>query len=149
MEAILKDSQKQIGQFVAEDFRTAAVFSNYGIDFCCRGHRTVEEVCHKNGIDSSQLLDKLQNVLSSTSGQNIDYKSWPLDLLVDYIEKKHHRYVVEKVPVLLEFLNKLCKVHGERHPELLKINEHFTASAGELAVHMKKEELLLFPFIKK
>ncbi|WP_303318738.1 iron-sulfur cluster repair di-iron protein [Flavivirga abyssicola] len=149
METILKDSQKQIGQFVAEDFRTAAVFSNYGIDFCCRGHRTVEEVCDKNGIETSELLDKLQIVLSSTSDQNIDYKSWPLDLLVDYIEKKHHRYVEEKVPVLLQFLNKLCRVHGERHPELLKINEHFTASAGELATHMKKEELILFPFIKK
>ncbi len=149
METILKDSQKQIGQFVAEDFRTAAVFSNYGIDFCCRGDRTVEEVCSKNGIAASELLDKLQSVLNATGGEHIDYKSWPLDLLVDYIEKKHHRYVEEKVPVLLQFLNKLCRVHGERHPELLKINEHFEASAGELAAHMKKEELILFPFIKK
>ncbi|MDO5979299.1 iron-sulfur cluster repair di-iron protein [Flavivirga spongiicola] len=149
METTLKDSQKQIGQFVAEDFRTAAVFSNYGIDFCCRGDRTVEEVCDKNGIDTSELLGKLKNVLSSTTGQNIDYKSWALDLLVDYIEKKHHRYIAEKVPVLLQFLDKLCKVHGERHPELLKINAHFTASAGELAAHMKKEELILFPFVKK
>ncbi len=149
METILKDSQKQIGQFVAEDFRTAAVFSNYGIDFCCRGNRTVDEVCSKSGIDASELLDKLQNVLRATGSEHIDYKSWPLDLLIDYIEKKHHRYVEEKVPVLLQFLNKLCKVHGERHPELLKINEHFMASAGELAAHMKKEELILFPFIKK
>ena len=79
----------------------------------------------------------------------MDYKSWPLDLLVDYIEKKHHRYVEEKIPVLLQFLNKLCSVHGERHPELFKINEVFTARAGALAAHMKKEELVLFPFIKK
>ncbi|MDO5972517.1 iron-sulfur cluster repair di-iron protein [Flavivirga aquimarina] len=149
METILKDLQKQIGQFVAEDFRTAAVFSNYGIDFCCRGDRTVEEVCNKNGINTSELLDKLQSAVSATTGESIDYKSWPPDLLVDYIEKKHHRYVEEKIPVLLQFLNKLCKVHGERHPELLKINEHFKASAGELAAHMKKEELILFPFIKK
>lgn len=149
METILEDSQKQIGQFVAEDFRTAAVFSNYGIDFCCRGHRTVEEVCNKNGIDVPELLNELRNALSSTTGESIDYKSWPLDLLVDYIEKTHHRYVAKKVPVLLQFLDKLCKVHGERRPELFKINDHFRASAGELAAHMKKEELILFPFIKK
>ncbi|AUP81590.1 iron-sulfur cluster repair di-iron protein [Flavivirga eckloniae] len=149
MKTMLKDSQKQIGQFVAEDFRTAAVFSNYGIDFCCRGDRTVEEVCDKNDINVSELLGKLQNVLSSTTGQNIDYKSWPLDLLVDYIEKTHHRYVAKKVPVLLQFLDKLCNVHGENHPELFEINEHFKASAGELAAHMKKEELVLFPFVKK
>lgn len=48
-----------------------------------------------------------------------------------------------------QFLDKLCKVHGANHPELFEINEQFNASAGELAMHMKKEELILFPYIKK
>ncbi|WP_445956602.1 iron-sulfur cluster repair di-iron protein [Yeosuana sp.] len=149
MEVINKNSEKQIGQFVADDFRTAAVFSNHGIDFCCKGDRTVEEVCNKKGIELKTLLDELQAVLNSTTNQSIDYKTWPLDLLADYIEKKHHRYVAEKTPVIRQFLDKLCSVHGGNHPELFKINELFTASAGELASHMKKEELILFPFIKK
>ncbi len=149
METLHKNTQKEIGQFVAEDFRTAAVFSKYKIDFCCRGNRSVEEVCETNNIDSNMLLEELEAITNSNTGQNIDYRSWPLDLLVDYIEKKHHRYVEEKIPVLRQFLDKLCKVHGGRHPELFKINELFTASAGELAAHMKKEELVLFPFVKK
>ncbi len=149
METLQENSQKQIGQFVAEDYRTAAVFSKYKIDFCCNGGRTINEACKSKGIDSHILLDELEAVLNEKGGESIDYKSWPLDLLIDYIEKKHHRYVEEKIPVLLQFLNKLCRVHGERHPELFKINELFTASAGELASHMKKEELILFPFVKK
>ena len=149
METLHKDSQKQIGQFVADDYRTAAVFNSYGIDFCCKGHRTIEEVCDKKGIDSNELINSLDIVLTKASTQTIDYKSWPIDLLVDYIEKKHHRYVEEKIPVIAQFLNKLCRVHGERHPELLEINELFLGSASELAAHMKKEELILFPFIKK
>ena len=149
MEVLNNNAQKHVGQFVAEDFRTAAVFSNYGIDFCCRGNRSVEDVCVKNNIDTNELLDKLEAAMSSTGGQSIDYKSWPLDLLTDYIEKKHHRYVEEKIPVLRQFLDKLCKVHGERHPELFEINELFTASANELGAHLKKEELVLFPFVKK
>ena len=149
MEVLNKNSEKQIGQFVADDFRTAAVFSNYGIDFCCKGDRTVEEVCKKKGIEVNALLNELGEVLNAKTNQSIDYKSWPLDLLADYIEKKHHRYVEEKTPVLHQFLDKLCSVHGERHPELLEINEHFSASAHELATHMKKEELILFPFVKR
>ncbi len=149
MEVLNKDSEKQIGQFVADDFRTAAVFSNHGIDFCCKGDRTVEEVCEKKGLKVTTLLDELNAVLNSKTNQSIDYKSWSLDLLAEYIEKKHHRYVEEKIPVLLKFLNKLCAVHGERHPELFKINEQFTACANELTTHMKKEELMLFPFIKR
>ncbi|MEH1006923.1 iron-sulfur cluster repair di-iron protein [Winogradskyella sp. ECml5-4] len=149
METLQKNTQKEIGQYVADDFRTAAIFSKYKIDFCCNGNRTVEEACDKKGIDSNLLMDELNQVLNSKGAETIDYKSWPLDLLAEYIEKKHHRYVEEKTPVLRQFLDKLCRVHGERHPELFKINELFTASAGELASHMKKEELILFPFIKK
>lgn len=149
METLHKDSQKQIGQFVADDFRTAAVFANYGIDFCCKGDRTVEEVCQKNNIDSDDLLDKLIAVSIPKDQQSIDYKSWPLDLLADYIEKKHHRYVEEKIPVLRQFLDKLCKVHGQRHPELLEITALFIGSSKELSAHMKKEELILFPFIQR
>ncbi|MCQ0110081.1 iron-sulfur cluster repair di-iron protein [Zhouia amylolytica] len=140
---------KQIGEYVAEDYRTAAVFSKYGIDFCCRGNRTINEVCTKKGIDQDILLHSLNEVLKNKSGESIDYRSWPLDLLIDYIEKKHHRYVEQNIPVLLQYLDKLRRVHGERHPELFDVYELFSGSAGDLAQHMKKEELVLFPFVKK
>lgn len=138
-----------VGEFVAEDFRTAAVFSKYGIDFCCKGNRTIEEACEKKGVDPEEVRNEVNAVLNSKTSGEIDFKSWPVDLLVDYIEKTHHRYVEEKSEVLLFYLDKLCKVHGQRHPELFEIATHFKISAGELAQHMKKEELILFPFVKK
>lgn len=138
-----------IGEYVAKDFRTAAIFSKYGIDFCCKGNRTIEEACEKKGVDTDQLMDQINTVLATKNDSAIDFKTWPLDLLADYIEKTHHRYVEEKTQILLPFLDKLCKVHGANHPELFEINELFIGCAGELAQHMKKEELMLFPFIKK
>ncbi len=33
-------SQSIIGELVAQDYRTASVFKNHGIDFCCNGNRT-------------------------------------------------------------------------------------------------------------
>lgn len=138
-----------IGEFVAKDFRTAAVFSKYGIDFCCKGNRTIAEASEKKGADSQTIINEIEVVLANTTDTTIDFKSWPLDLLADYIEKTHHRFVVEKTNVLLPFLDKLCKVHGPSHPELLEINTLFLGCAADMAQHMKKEELVLFPFIKK
>lgn len=140
---------KTIGSFVAQDFRTAGVFTKYQIDFCCKGNRTLNEVCEKQNIDPDTLLQNLNDVLESENNNGVDFNSWPLDLMVDYIEKTHHRYVEDKTIILTQFLDKLCKVHGAAHPELFKVNELFTAGAGELAQHMKKEELILFPFIKR
>jgi regulator of cell morphogenesis and NO signaling len=36
-----------IGEVVAENFRTAAVFYKHDIDFCCRGNRVIKDVCEK------------------------------------------------------------------------------------------------------
>ena len=141
--------QLTVGEYVANDFRTAALFSKYGIDFCCKGNRTLEEVCIKKNINPADLENEINSVLESKNDNAIDFKSWSPTLLIDYIIEKHHSYVEEKSEVLLQFLDKLCKVHGERHPELFEINSLFKMSAGDLAQHMKKEELILFPFIQK
>lgn len=141
--------EKTIGQMVAEDYRIAQVFKNHKIDFCCQGNRSIKEVAEKHRLEADTLLQEIEQVQQEPNTDNIDFKSWPIDLLADYIEKKHHRYVEERIPVLKQYLDKLCKVHGDRHPELLEINEHFIASAGELAMHMKKEELVLFPWVRK
>ena len=146
MENTLKTN---IGEIVAEDYRTAQVFKAHNIDFCCRGNRSIQEVAEKNKLDGDQLLREIEEVLNQTHADTIDFKSWPLDLLADYIEKKHHRYVEKQIPVLKQFLAKLCQVHGERHPELFEITDHFTKSADELTKHMKKEELVVFPAIRK
>ncbi|OWK97937.1 iron-sulfur cluster repair di-iron protein [Kaistella haifensis DSM 19056] len=137
-----------IGEMVAEDFRTAAVFKKYGIDFCCKGGRTIADACEKKNIDKEKIIEELEN-LPKTDASGIDFNSFPIDLLADYVEKTHHRYVEEKTPIIQQFLDKLCKVHGDRHPELFEINAIFNESARDLAAHLKKEELVLFPFIKQ
>lgn len=139
-----------IGEYVALDYRTATLFQKHGIDFCCKGGRTIEQVCEKKEVTPEEIRAGLDQIMGGAQGGGtIDYKSWPIDLLVDYVEKKHHRYVEATTPTLIQFLEKLCSVHGGRHPELFEITEEFTASAHELAAHMKKEELILFPHIRK
>jgi regulator of cell morphogenesis and NO signaling len=138
-----------IGQLVAEDYRTAAVFHTYGIDFCCQGNRTLKDACTKKNIDTQNIVNDLNSVVNQQSGNSHDYQSWHLDLLADYIEKKHHRYVVEKTPIIKQYLEKICEVHGVHHPELFEIKQEFFASAIELANHMNKEETILFPYIRR
>ena len=138
-----------IGELVANDYRTASIFKKYNIDFCCQGNRTISDACQAKEIDEKLVVSDLNDLINSEADALTDFQSWPLDLLAEYIEKKHHRYVEAKTLEIKPYLEKICRVHGERHPELLEISEHFNATAGELAMHMKKEELMIFPFIRK
>lgn len=141
--------ERHIGDLVAENYKTATIFKKHKIDFCCNGGRSIEEACKSKDLSIWELTKELEEVMNEKEAPANDYKNWPLDLLADYIEKKHHRYVEGQIPEIIPFLDKLCKVHGGRHPELLEIYQHFTASAGDLTQHMKKEELVLFPYVRK
>lgn len=139
-----------VGVLVAQDYRTASVFKQNGIDFCCNGNRSIEEACSQKQKDAGDLIQRLEEVTAqNTDASSVDFNSWPLDLLADYIEKKHHRYIERKIQEINPFLNKVVTVHSDRHPELIEIEKLFIESAGELTTHMKKEELMLFPFIRK
>lgn len=146
---ITKDSN--IGMVVADDYRSASVFEHYGIDFCCNGNRSIQAACEEKNIAAETILQSLKDMVASTSGDTaaVDYKSWPIDLLADYVEKKHHRYVVGQIPVIQAFMVKIINAHGAKHPELAEIKELFDDSAEELTAHMEKEEKILFPFVRK
>ncbi|MBU1821787.1 MAG: iron-sulfur cluster repair di-iron protein [Bacteroidetes bacterium] len=144
---ILKNST--VGSLVAQNWKTASVFHQHRIDFCCKGNISVEEACHNSGADPEEVTQKLDALLNAGVEPETDYATWPLDTLADYIVTRHHAYVTAKMPELLAYLDKLCAVHGGRHPELFAIRELFAESVGELTSHMKKEELMVFPFVKK
>lgn len=137
-----------IGEIVAANIKTADVFKKHGIDFCCGGGKKIIDVCNKKEIDfdviSSELIQIDQQVQPPT-----DFNSWKLDFLIDYIENVHHTYVSQNIPLILEYSNKVANVHGESHPEVIEVNQLFIAVAQELAAHMKKEELILFPYVKQ
>ncbi len=141
--------ERTIGSIVAEDYRSAAVLTRYGIDFCCKGGRSVQEVCEKKNIDQHQLAEDITALLARDAKGADDVRNWPLDKLADHVETVHHRYVEERGPIIKQYLDKLCRVHGDRHPELFAIKEEFDDCIGSMAMHMKKEELILFPFVRK
>lgn len=138
-----------IGDLVAIDYNKASVFEKYGIDFCCNGNRSIADACAKHDLDADKLIEELKAPTQIGGSVNKGYDTWPLDLLADYIEKTHHRYVEAKVKEITPYLDKIVKVHGGHHPELAEVQALFEISKGEFAKHMKKEELMLFPQIRK
>jgi regulator of cell morphogenesis and NO signaling len=139
-----------VGEMVTEDFRTAEVFSKFGIDFCCGGKDPLEETCSRKGIDVHEVKQVLKELEENTfQGDTPDYNSWELDFMVDYIVNTHHTYVAGALPQLDELTAKVASVHGDSHPEVVKIASLYSAIADELRMHMQKEENILFPYIKQ
>jgi len=146
---IASSQAPSIGELVARDWRKAEVFKKFGIDYCCGGKVTVEEACIRKGIDSALLEQELNLVDSKPTNSVHNFDQWDLDFLADYIVNNHHRYVTEAIPFLEELSHKVSRVHGDHHPELREIEQLVQEVIEELTMHMPKEEMILFPYIKE
>ncbi|MBO0323779.1 iron-sulfur cluster repair di-iron protein [Muricauda sp. CAU 1633] len=141
-----------VGDIVTQNYKASDLFKAKGVDFCCGGNNSVDEACRLVDLtdsDIDELVVQLNAMIDQPQTSSMDVTSWPLDLLVDYIEKKHHAYIEENIPIINGYLEKIVNVHGDKHMELYEVQTIFKEAMGELSMHLKKEELMLFPYIKK
>lgn len=127
-----------------------AVFTKYNIDYCCGGNRSLDEACIRNGLNP----DKIRAEIDSSPAQQqasipARASQWSASLLADYIVQNHHEYVRRAIPEIEALLEKVCAAHGDDNLWLLNIQQDFADLAEELLNHMDKEEMALFPAIKR
>lgn len=99
------------------------------------------------------MSNTINNLAEEITNQEVlstpNYIDWNCDCLTDYIIQTHHQYVIKAIPQILPMAQKVVEVHGTKHSELATIQSLFQQLSNEMLLHMKKEELVLFPYIKK
>lgn len=141
-------ASRTLAQIVTSNHRTAAVFEKHHLDFCCKGKRSLQQACSEQNISVDELLNELEGV-ASTHQTAYPFDKLTLSQLADHIVSTHHAYVKTESQQLLAYAEKVVSKHGQRHPELFKIFQLVVAIKEEMALHMHKEEVVLFPRIKE
>jgi regulator of cell morphogenesis and NO signaling len=140
---------KTIGEIVAADFRTATVFEKHGIDFCCGGQVPLATACTEKAIDLAVITSELAALQSEPVDRNHNYSSWALPFLADYIVNTHHAWLKENDGQIAAYARKIAGVHGAHHPEVIEIAAIFEKIASDMTVHLKEEEEVFFPSLKR
>ena len=137
-----------ISQIVIEHHQAAQVFEKYGIDFCCKGKRPLEEACTEKAINPEILLAELNNAIE-TESTSTDFNQLSLSQLADYIVRVHHTYVKFNMPQIYNYVLRVSNKHGDRFPFMQQVYLLFAELQEEMTQHMLKEERILFPRIKQ
>lgn len=138
-----------IGEIVAADFRTAKVFETHGIDFCCGGKVALATICSEKGFDLATIIRELEAVQNTPADRSQNYSSWTLPFLADYIVNTHHAYLKENDAQIAAYARKIAGVHGAHHPEVIEIAAIFDKIAADMIAHLKEEEEVFFPALKR
>jgi regulator of cell morphogenesis and NO signaling len=144
--AIARD--KTVGEIAAENPAAVRVFERLNIDYCCGGKRPLGEVCRERGLAADEVAAEIEQ--TTRPAENLDWTAAPLTDLADYIVCKHHTYLRQELPALSARLAKVLEAHGANHGDSLHpLSDTFEGLASELASHMMKEEMILFPLIRR
>lgn len=136
-----------VASIVTRNLQSAAIFNSYGIDFCCRGGRTLEDACIEESVSLGEILDVLWE-LDTKSNPLPDFGIMRIDMLADYIKRSHHTYTERKLVFIRNNIDRLIRDHQASHQELAQIQKIFEDLSMDLRIHMKQEEFMIFPYIK-
>jgi regulator of cell morphogenesis and NO signaling len=148
-ETMSATTMKTVGELAAENPAATRVFEKLGIDYCCGGSNTLEQACHAARLPLEQVRDSIEMALETARAMapDRDWKIEPLADLIAHIRNTHHQYTRAELARLGPLFDKVCSVHGKNHPELARMRATLGDLAQELATHMMKEEVVLFPYI--
>ena len=139
-----------VTDIVTHDYRTAGVFSKYGIDFCCGGKWSLDIVCQSKNLHTKAIIGELQKIVrQSASNAALDFDKWDIDFLADYILNVHHSYLKKALPEIKEQLKKFLDGHRDKYPQLAETEVIMNRFMKEIPPHMKQEEEIFFPYIKQ
>ena len=142
-------SGKTVREIALDAPLTARVFDEFKIDFCCKGRVPFVEACEIAGADPELVFAKLRPILENFRADDSAAERMGPTELIDHIVATHHVFTVNEIHRLVLLSEKVAARHGDNHPELNEIRDQFNDLAEELIAHQRKEELMLFPYIKK
>lgn len=146
-----KFNTRTIREIALEMPQTTRIFEEFKIDYCCGGRKPFAEACQSAGVDPQVVSEKIEQALSGAEksfGFNVPEKKSAADL-IDHIVEKHHVFTKIELERLHALMEKVCRKHGAEHPELFDLQANFSTLRDDLIPHMRKEEMVLFPFVKQ
>jgi regulator of cell morphogenesis and NO signaling len=144
------DTAKTVREVALNNPAATRVFEKFGIDYCCGGNKSLEQACGEANLQIQHVLESLKSAATAADGRpGGENVGEPLAELIAHINTTHHKYTREEIGRLRPLFDKVCNVHGDKHPELQQVRHDFHALAQELSTHMMKEEMVLFPYIER
>ncbi len=102
-----------VGQIAAQLPGATGVFQKYGIDFCCGGKNSLQQLVQKQQLDGAMVVRDLIALEKDPFAEQ-DWNTADLFALIDHIYRDFHERHREQLPELIRLAQRVESVHGDR-----------------------------------
>ncbi len=129
----------------------AAVFERHGLDYCCRGDRSLADACAEIRVSPGAVIAEIVREADRAAerGPARDWSRASMTELADHIEQTHHVAARRLLEELAALAPRVAEAHAERHPELAEIRDMMPGFIEEMHDHFVREERVLFPWLRR
>ncbi len=135
------DRRQSVGEIAAALPGATAVFRRFGLDFCCKGDVALEDSARRRGV----ALDEVEQALASLAPAAAGTAPQETAPLIAHILARYHEVHRRELPELVGLAHRVEVVHAKNPDVPRGLADLLEQIQGELELHMRKEEMILFP----
>jgi regulator of cell morphogenesis and NO signaling len=98
--------------------------------------------------EQTEFIATLLRVFEEKIFNAREFDPFPLELIVDYIQRTHVYYLEKKLPEIEQSILLLSGHYESQHPILIALQNFFRHYVQDLSEHIQAEEKLLLPYIQ-
>ncbi|HSX93895.1 MAG TPA: iron-sulfur cluster repair protein YtfE [Hydrogenophaga sp.] len=138
-------AMQSLGHIAVHRPGATAVLRRHKLDFCCGGQVSLADAARQKGLSMDALVAELEALPQG----NAEPDGRTPGELVDHILVRYHAVHREQLPELIRMARRVQAVHRE-HPEVPRgLAELLETIEHEMLAHMSKEEMVLFPALRR
>jgi regulator of cell morphogenesis and NO signaling len=138
--------ERKVGEIAPNLPGATGVFRRFGIDFCCHGDVGLDQAAEARGVDPKVVEAELRELDETESSSHLPEDTTEL---IDHILLRYHEKHRRQLPELVQLARRVEQVHAAKPEVPAGLADILQRALGELEVHMKKEELMIFPAMRR
>lgn len=140
--------EMKLAEVIHHDYNLVPVINRFDIPLGF-GDGTIKQICTQRNVNLEFFLSIL-NTFHDEQYFPKDYlKSFPANLIVNYLHKAHTYYLDEKIPQIKSMISKLFDLSEGNKKTLNLISNFFNDYCKEFELHVAKEEKDVYPYVLK
>ncbi|CAD2079468.1 iron-sulfur cluster repair di-iron protein [Jeotgalicoccus coquinae] len=124
----------------------AGIFREIDIDFVNHGEQTLKEAHEEVNFDLVNIVYEV-NELGKERIEGIDVSYMDQISIIKYIERKYYEDLLDELPVLNDYVEKLGSKYKKEDAEYDKVAELFYNIYREMTVHIETEQSDVYPLL--